>query len=159
MKKISYLLIFAFLLSCTSNTIFEAPKDLIPKDTMSLLMQDMMIAASSKYIKNKNLQKKINYMPFVYDVYKIDSARFQRSNFYYTSNIDLYKEIISKTKTLLEEKKDFYTTKKQRLDSIRRDSIKKSKVEMELIDTLVSNKIILDTIKNNSKNRTFKKLK
>ena len=44
MKKLSYLLVFIFLVSCTSNTIFKEPKDLIPKDTMSLLLQDMMIA-------------------------------------------------------------------------------------------------------------------
>ena len=149
MKKISYLLILVFLISCTSNTIFEAPKDLIPKDTMSLLMQDMMIATSSKFVKNKNLQKKINYMPFVYDIYKIDSARFQRSNFYYTSNIDLYQEILSKTKTQLQEKKDFYVTKKKRLDSIRKDSIKKPSIKL---DTL--KKMEIDTFK-----KTYKPIK
>ena len=149
MKKISYLLILVFLISCTSNTIFEVPKDLIPKDTMSLLMQDMMIATSSKFVKNKNLQKKINYMPFVYDIYKIDSARFQRSNFYYTSNIDLYQEILSKTKTQLQEKKDFYVTKKKRLDSIRKDSIKKPSIKL---DTLKKREI--DTLK-----KTYKPIK
>ena len=149
MKKINYLLILVFLISCTSNTIFEAPKDLIPKDTMSLLMQDMMIATSSKFVKNKNLQKKINYMPFVYDIYKIDSARFQRSNFYYTSNIDLYQEILSKTKTQLQEKKDYYVTKKKRLNSIRNDSIKKTNIKL---DTL--KKVEIDTLK-----KTYKPIK
>ena len=81
MKKLSFLLLFIFLISCTSNTIFEKPKDLIPRDTMSLLIQDMMIASSAKFVKNKNKEKKINYMSFVYDKYKIDSLRFHNSNF------------------------------------------------------------------------------
>ena len=55
MKKLSYLLLFIFLASCTSNTIFKKPEDLIPSDTMSLLMQDMMVASSAKFVKNLNI--------------------------------------------------------------------------------------------------------
>ena len=98
MKKISYLLIFIFLVSCTSNTILEKPKDLIPRDTMRLLIQEMMIASSAKYVKNKNLETKIEYMSLVYDQFKIDSVRFQTSNVYYMSKIDLYEEIFEKNK-------------------------------------------------------------
>ena len=116
MKKISLLLIF--LSSCTSNTIFKKPEDIIPKDTMSLLIQDMMIASSAKFIKNTNKQKKINYMSFVYDKYKIDSVRFQNSNFYYISKIDLYEEIITDAKVKLENKKKFFTKLKATQDSI-----------------------------------------
>ena len=118
MKKISLLLIFIFLSSCTSNTIFKKPEDIIPKDTMSLLIQDMMIASSAKFIKNTNKQKKINYMSFVYDKYKIDSVRFQNSNFYYISKIDLYEEIITDAKVKLENKKKFFTKLKATQDSI-----------------------------------------
>ena len=57
MKKISSIFLFIFLVSCTSNTIFKEPKDLIPKDTMSLLIQEMMIASSAKNVKNINLEK------------------------------------------------------------------------------------------------------
>ena len=94
MKKNSYLFLFILLVSCTSNTIFEKPKDLIPKDTMSLLLQEMMISSSAKFIKNKNNQKNINYMPFVYENFKIDSTRFKSSNYYYMSKIDVYQEIL-----------------------------------------------------------------
>ena len=130
MKKISLLLIF--LSSCTSNTIFKKPEDIIPKDTMSLLIQDMMIASSAKFIKNTNKQKKINYMSFVYDKYKIDSVRFQNSNFYYISKIDLYEEIITDAKVKLENKKKFFTKLKARQDSI--NKLKRKKIR----DTLFS---------------------
>jgi hypothetical protein len=124
MKKISYVFLFVILSSCTSNTIFEKPKDLIPKDTMSLLIQEMMIANSAKNIKNINLEKKINYMPFVYDTFKIDSVRFQNSNFYYVTKIDLYQEIFTDAKEKLEKRKEKLVILKNRMDSIRKDSIK-----------------------------------
>lgn len=126
MNKISYLLIFIFLVSCTSNTIFEKPKDLIPKDTMSLLVQEMMIASSAKFIKNKNLERKINYMPLVYDLFKIDSIRFQSSNLYYLSKIDLYQEVFKNAKASLEKEKSILDEIKKRKDSLRIDSIKNS---------------------------------
>ena len=127
MKKLRYLLIFVFLFSCTSNTIFEKPKDLIPKDTMSLLIQEMSIASSSKFVKNKNLEKKINYMPLVYNRFRIDSLRFNNSNLYYMSKIDLYQEIFTDAKNSLEKQKLFFEKIKKRKDSLRKDSIKKIK--------------------------------
>ncbi|MDC0177789.1 DUF4296 domain-containing protein [Polaribacter sp.] len=143
MMKLSSIFIFIFLVSCTSNTIFKKPEDLIPKDTMSLLMQDMMIASSAKFVKNKKLQKRINYMAFVYEKYKIDSIRFQKSNFYYTSKIDLYEEIITDAKKGLEVKKEFYKKIKSTLDSIKKDANKKSKINVNTI----KRDIILDTLK------------
>lgn len=138
MNKISLLLSFIFLSSCTSNTIFKKPQDLIPRDTMSLLIQDMMIASSAKFIKNVNKQKKINYMSFVYDKYKIDSVRFQNSNFYYISKIDLYEEIITDAKVKLEDKKKFFTKIKATQDSI--NKLKRKKIR----DTLFSFKDTVD---------------
>lgn len=136
MKKLSYLFVVFLLTSCTSNTIFKKPEDLIPRDTMTLLIQDMMIASSAKFVKNNNEQKKINYMAFVYDKYKIDSLRFQNSNFYYTSKIDLYQEIINDVKTNLEEEKDFYKTLSKRKDSIRKDSLKKNDIKLKALDSI-----------------------
>lgn len=125
MKNIGYIFIFTFLFSCTSNTIFEKPKDLIPKDTMCLLIQEMAIASSSKYIKNKNLEKNIEYMPLVFDRFQIDSIRFQTSNLYYMSKIDVYQEIFIDAKTNLEKQKKFFEQVKKQKDSLRKDSISK----------------------------------
>ena len=136
MKNLSYLIILVFLFSCTSNTIFEKPKDLIPRDTMSLLIQDLLLASSAKYLKNKNLETKITYTPLVYNKYKIDSTRFMSSNFYYASVIDTYKEIVEDARSSLEKKKNYYTNLKTELDSIRRDSIEKSKKPLPKLDTI-----------------------
>lgn len=158
MGKISYLLIIGFLVSCTSNTIFEKPKNLIPKDTMSLLIQDMMIASSAKYLKNKGNQRNITYMAFIYDIYKIDSLRFKESNFYYISKIDLYEEIINDAKLQLEKKKKYYKKISNNLDSIRNDSIKKSKVLLESKKLLQDNFVLKDEIVTDSIWYNFYKL-
>ena len=136
MKKYISVSILFFLISCTSNTIFEKPKDLIPKDTMSLLIQEMMIASTSKYVKNKNNEKSINYMPFVYDAFKIDSLRFQNSNLYYMSKIDIYEQLLTNAKTNLEKRKKVFT----KIDSIIKDSIKKSKIPLRKLDTIIKKK-------------------
>ena len=128
MKNTSYLLIFFFLVSCTSNTILEKPKDLIPKDTMSLLIQEMMIASSAKHVKNKNFERKIEYMSLVYDQFKIDSTRFQTSNLYYMSKIDVYQEIFVNAKDRLEKQKAFYEEINNKKDPIVSDSLKKIRV-------------------------------
>tara|TARA_R110002153_G_scaffold70814_3_gene185683 strand:- start:6852 stop:7358 length:507 start_codon:yes stop_codon:yes gene_type:complete len=125
MKNLSYLFVFLFLVSCTSNTILKEPEDLIPKDSMRLLIQEMMIASSAKYVKNKNLETKIEYMSLVYDQFKIDSVRFQTSNLYYMSKIDVYQEIFEDAKASLEKQKKVYDDRVTRKDSIRNDSLKK----------------------------------
>ncbi|MDB9736225.1 DUF4296 domain-containing protein, partial [Polaribacter sp.] len=86
---------------------------------MSLLLQEMVIASSAKFMKNKEQQKNINYMPLVYEKFKIDSTRFETSNQYYMSTIDKYQEILEGAKANLESRKDSFKEIKTRLDSLR----------------------------------------
>jgi hypothetical protein len=105
MKKILLFLIVIVLTSCTSNTILKKPKDIIPKDTMVLLLTDLFIAKSAFIEKNILNQRKINYMPLVYHKYKIDSTRFSNSNFYYTSKLEEYELIYTAVNARLTTKK------------------------------------------------------
>lgn len=104
MKKTALFLII-LLASCTSKTILEKPKDLIPKDTMVLLLTDLYIAKSAFREKNLNNEIKLNYHHLIYNIYKVDSSRFIRSNFYYTSKLEEYDLIFKEVKSLLEKKK------------------------------------------------------
>lgn len=150
MKKLSYLLAFLILGSCTSNTIFEKPTDLIPKDTMSLLVQEMWIASSATYIKNKNMERNINYMPLVYDKFLIDSIRFQTSNLYYISKIDEYKLIFEDAKNSLKKQKAYFDRIKSTKDSLRLDSIKRNKDLKKKKDSLKKNLKLNDSLIKNS---------
>ena len=131
MKHTTIFLIFMTLLaSCSSNTIYDEPKDLIPKDSMVLLLKDLYLATSAKSIKNKKQQKKISYTPLVYNTYKIDSLRFSTSNFFYTSKVDVYEPMLDQVMELLKKEQGFFTQTKKIKDSIFNDSIKKKKEKM-----------------------------
>ena len=128
MKNILIVLIsLSILASCTGNTIYEKPEDLIPKDSMILLLKDLYLASSAKGIKNKDLRRQVSYIPLVYQAYKIDSLRFNLSNFYYTSKIDVYEPMFDKVLGLLKEELTLFEQIKKVKDSIRQDSLKKEK--------------------------------
>jgi hypothetical protein len=129
------------LYSCTSNTIYEKPKDLIPKDSMILLLKDLYIASSAKSIKNKNLQRKISYIPLVYNLYKIDSLRFKTSNIYYTSRVDDYQPMLDQVLVLLKKDQAFFTNIRKVRDSILKDSLKKNKIQFSKKKKLTGSKI------------------
>ena len=129
MKNTTTFLIFITLLaSCSSNTIYDEPTDLIPKDSMVLLLKDLYLATSAKSIKNKKQQKRISYTPLVYNTYKIDSLRFNTSNFFYTSKVDVYEPMLEQVMVLLKKEQAFFTEAKKIKDSIFNDSIKKKKI-------------------------------
>lgn len=93
---------------------------------MVLLIYDLHLANAAKHVKNKNLEKKVNYMPLVFDKYKIDSLRFQTSNTYYISKIDDYASLLEEVKKRLEKVQEGFAAQKQELDSIRRDSLNRA---------------------------------
>ena len=120
---------FILVLSCTSNTIYKKPEDLISEDSMVVLLRDLYLATSAKNFKNKNLQRKFSYIPLVYEKHKIDSNRFQRSNLYYTSKIDLYEPMLKKVLASHEKDRSLYAKQKKIKDSTRRDSLKKVRIK------------------------------
>jgi len=127
MNKI-LIIIIIFITSCTSDTIYKKPKDLIPPDQMVNLLTDIYLANASTNIPNKLNGRNIQYLPLVYKKYNIDSTRFNKSNIYYLSEIKEYKSIQEKVLTKLKILKKKYKLISDRIDSINRlklDSIKK----------------------------------
>ncbi len=120
MKKVVCFFLMLGISSCTSNTIFEKPKDLIPKDTMISLLTDMYLASSAKNKENKFSKKKINYMYLVNEKYKIDTLRFDTSNNYYVSKVDEYASILGKVKQNIDSLEGIYKKEKLKKDSLRK---------------------------------------
>jgi len=124
MKKIHYIFVYVFLVSCTSNTIYEKPKDLIPKDTMVNILTDLFLASSATNVKNKNLESSANYTPIVYEKYNIDSTRFKNSNIYYLSKMDEYEKLFLKVKDSLKYLQRVYRIKEDSIKKLREEKIK-----------------------------------
>ena len=107
-----------FMASCTSNTILKEPDNLIPKEKMVDLLTDMYLANAASSVKNKNLKRKIDYVPLVYEKYQIDSLRFHTSNLFYMSRIDDYELIYKEVELRLKEMNKKAEAAKQREDSL-----------------------------------------
>ena len=142
MNKVLYIFLLVFLASCTSNTIYDMPKDLIPKDTMVSFLTDMYLASSAKNIKNKYLKKESNYVFLIYEKYKIDTTRFEKSSIYYTSKTDEYSEILKEVKKKIDSLSTLYRGKKRAKDSLKRPELTRLK-EINVIE----DKPILDRSK------------
>ena len=129
-KFFIYILVgfLALLVSCTSNTIYKKPDNLIPREQMVDLLTDMFIARAAHNIKNKDDKRKINYMPLVYEKYKIDSLRFSDSNLYYMSRVDEYEAIYKEVEARLTAKHTTIKKANKRKDSLNKPLIKKGKM-------------------------------
>jgi len=128
MNKFIYIVILSvFLGSCNSNTIIKKPENLIPKDQMVDLLTDLYLAIGGEHIKNINLQRNVNYFPVIFEKYQIDSTQFKESNYYYTSRVDDYDEILAKVEKRLKTLKEKYDGERKKRDSLKIDSLKKER--------------------------------
>jgi arsenate reductase-like glutaredoxin family protein len=125
MKKIALTLLCIFAFSCTSNTIFKKPDDLIEKEKMIDLLTDLYLATAAKTAKNLQKERNVDYTQLVFEKHGIDSARFKRSNFYYTAKIDVYEAIFKEVKSRIASKNDTFKSLKKKRDSLKNDSIRK----------------------------------
>lgn len=124
MKILSNFLIVLFLMvSCTSNTIYEKPKNLLSKNKMADILTDMYIAEGARSVNNKNLERLVDYMPLVYEKHQIDSVQFAESNFYYNTRIDDYEAIYKMVDQRLKNLHTKYDTIIKKADSINRSKL------------------------------------
>lgn len=134
---------FIFITSCTSRTIYKKPDDIIPENQMIDLWVDIYIASGTQTVQNIKLEKRLNYFPFIYQKYNIDSARFMKSNIYYTSKIEEYEEMFQKVEKKLYEIRAVLDPLSEGIDPSLpiyiRDSIRRTKTKKP-IDSLKLNK-------------------
>ncbi len=134
MKGIIQLLIILVLFSCTSNTIYKKPKDLIPQDSMVMILRDLYIANTARNHKTCKEQKYEDaYVHFIYDKYKIDTLRFSTSNIYYTSDYWKYKEILSQVKieldSLIEQKQKEFNLSNEEDEKLNEKALEKLEIK------------------------------
>ncbi len=93
------------------------------------LWTEITIANNAKSVQNRKGHKKINYMPFIYQKYNIDSARFMQSNIYYTSKIEEYEKLFQRVELKLRKIKEIYDPLSADIDPTlpvwKRDSIRR----------------------------------
>ncbi len=130
-NRITSLILIILFASCKSNTIYDEPVNLIPKDSMMMLLKDLYLATAAKNIKNARQQKKVSYTTLVYNKYNIDSLRFNSSNLYYTSKIDVYEPMLNEITALLKKEQEFFTEAKKIKDSLYTDSLLNNSIKIK----------------------------
>jgi hypothetical protein len=153
-KALSFLAILILFLSCKEELV-EKPDRLIEKDKMVNIMYDLAVLQGIKYQNPTSLVTyNINPSQYIYKKYKIDSLQFAKSNVYYASNYEVYKDIfdgiikrIDDQKKVLDSVVKIETNKKIKLDSI------KLKKEIGIAkDTLLQLKKRMENLKLSKKN-------
>jgi hypothetical protein len=125
-KALSFLAILLLFLSCKEELV-EKPDRLIEKDKMVDIMYDLAVLQGIKYQNPTSLVTyNINPSQYIFKKYKIDSLQFAKSNVYYASNYEVYKDIfdgiikrIDGQKKVLDSVVKIETNKKIKLDSIK----------------------------------------
>jgi hypothetical protein len=158
MLKSCYILIIITLFSCTSNTIFKKPEDLIEKELMVDLLTDLTIATTAKNEKNIYGKRNVDYTQLVFEKYGIDTTRFKKSNFYYTSRIDDYQAIYLEVEKRIKRQNSLFKDLRKEKDSLKNDRIRKIRLRKDSIRKLafVKDSLVLDALNKKIKDSTMR---
>lgn len=136
MKRINYksVLVLWFLIcftSCQDVQKPEMPNDLISQDKMVDILTDVYISNASRNVNHKLIKKRnLQLDSIIYKKHEVDSLQFVVSNAYYSSDLKVYKDLLSKVQgrlqTLQKEKDSIYKI------VYKQDSIKDRKKRAEL---------------------------
>ena len=98
MKRLNILFTFILFVACSNRT--GVPKDIIPPDSMSRIMKDVILADeySTAYLAKDSLQKdKVSanqkILDGIFKIHRISREEFQNSLKFYESRPDLNKRI------------------------------------------------------------------
>lgn len=142
-RTILVILTILFVYACTSNTIYKKPDDLIDEDVMVELIVDIHLASAAKSAKNNYGKYGVNYMPLIYEKYKIDSARFVRSSFYYASDIDVETKLLKRVQSRIEQLKNKNAELVEIQDSLEQAKKDAAKKKNDAQKTMISDSIVL----------------
>jgi hypothetical protein len=104
------------------------------------LLTDLYLATAAKTAKNLDKERNVDYTQLVFEKHGIDSARFKRSNFYYTAKIDVYEAIFKEVKSRIALKNDSFKSMKKKRDSLKNDSIQKVILKRDSLRKTTSSK-------------------
>lgn len=129
------------LATACAEKVIEEPENLIPKEKMADILNDLAILnASTSAASNKFEDSGINIMEFLYKKYGIDSIQFSQSDLYYASVPLEYQSIYENVEARLEERTKIMEERSMRKnDSIRKvnearkDSLNAKKDKKEVV--------------------------
>ena len=136
-----YLIIFCliFIISCSISCQDvqkpEKPANLISQEIMIYILTDVYISNAARNVNNKLLRNKnIKLDSVIFNKYRVDSLQFVLSNNYYSSNLDIYRDLLIKAQEKLMvlqiEKDSIYravTKQDSIINSLKREAVKNAR--------------------------------
>lgn len=136
MQKRVLILLIVFTLSCAEK-LLEKPENLIPKDKMVKILNDLAILNAAKTTNIAVLkQNGVEPMQFIYTKYGVDSLQFVESDRYYASLPEIHEEIYIAVEAKLQSETDRLTLEKKEQDSLKRIEKKLKAEKAKLKDSL-----------------------
>ena len=134
--RIFYLIFFiGCLVSCQDVQKPEKPANLISQEIMVDILTDVYISNAARNVNNKLLRNlNIKLDSVIYSKYRVDSLQFALSNNYYSSNLDIYRNLLVKAQEKLMllqiEKDSMYraaTKQDSIINSLKREAVKNAR--------------------------------
>ncbi|CAM4112420.1 DUF4296 domain-containing protein [Zobellia nedashkovskayae] len=139
MRILAIVLIFFSFTAC-NETLLEEPKNLIPKERMVEILQDLAIVNAAKTTNLQVLRDNgLEPMDYIFNKYSIDSLQLVESDRYYASLPVEYEKIYKEVEANLERDAKALEDQKKINDSLRvaKEKIKREKEKPEkATDTL-----------------------
>lgn len=106
MKNFVFIILVLFLSVSCKKELVKQPAKLIEKEKMKNIIYDLTLLEAIKYQQPLSLDS-VESSPkkFVFKKYKVDSLQFAKSNIYYASDYDGYKEMFDQINARLEKEK------------------------------------------------------
>jgi len=119
----------------------EKPKNLIPKEKMVLILNDLAIVNAAKVTNAKILtQYDIEPTEYIFKKYDIDSIQFVESDRFYASIPEEHEEIYMAVEAKLEAEQERLTIAKKIKDSLQAEQKKAQRKELIIRDSLSKSK-------------------
>lgn len=140
MKKVIYILVLVIMGSCAEK-LLEKPDNLIPKDKMIDILNDLAILNAAKNTNVAILRNHdIEPMEYIFTKYEIDSVQFVESDRYYASMPKEHEKIYIAVEARLEQEEERLSFVKKERDSIKRIKNEASRLKKKILkDSLLKN--------------------
>ena len=125
----------SYLISCQDVQKPEKPANLISQEIMIDILTDVYISNAARNVNNKLLRNRnIKLDSVIFNKYRVDSLQFLLSNNYYSSNLDIYRDLLIKAQEKLMvlqiEKDSIYravTKQDSIINSLKREAVKNAR--------------------------------
>lgn len=133
MKKVIYILALVLIGSCAEK-LLEKPDNLIPKDKMVEILNDLAILNAAKasnvmILRNHDIEP----MQYIFAKYAIDSVQFVESDRYYASIPEEHEKIYIAVEAKLEQEEKRLLNIKEERDSIKGVKIEASRLKKKTL--------------------------